>query len=101
MGLQSAHCVPTIYVDSSNGKTYTRHLLRESYRENGKVRHRTIANISKASPEKINAIRLALRRKGDLQQLPAAARISLPDAPPSKGVAVTTKKKLPERRKKR
>ena len=44
-----------MYVDSStvtaNGKTYPRHLLRESYRENGKVRHRTIANISKALPQ--------------------------------------------------
>ena len=73
MGLRSAHHVPTMYVDSStvtaNGKTYTRHLLRESYRENGKVRHRTIANISKASREEIDAIRLALRHKGDLQQL--------------------------------
>ena len=62
-----------MYVDSStvtaNSKTYTRHLLRESYRENGKVKHRTIANISKASPEEIEAIRLALRHKGDLQEL--------------------------------
>ena len=62
-----------MYVDSStvtaNGKTYTRHLLRESYRESGQVRHRTIANISKASPQEIDAIRLALRHKGDLQQL--------------------------------
>ena len=44
-----------MYVDSStvtaNIKTYTRHLLRESYRENGKVKQRTIANISKAAPE--------------------------------------------------
>ena len=62
-----------MYVDSStvtaNGRTYTRHLLRESYRDNGKVKHRTIANISKASPEEIYAIRLALRHKGDLQEL--------------------------------
>lgn len=67
------HYVPTMYVDSStvtaNGKTYTRHLLRESYRKNGKVKHRTIANISKASRQEIEAIRLALRHKGDLQQL--------------------------------
>jgi hypothetical protein len=62
-----------MYVDSStvtaNGKTYTRHLLRESYREDGKVKHRTVANISKASREEIDAIRLALRHKDDLQQL--------------------------------
>lgn len=59
-----------MYVDSStakvNGKIYTRHLLRESYREGGKVKHRTIANISRCSPEEIEAIRLALRHKADL-----------------------------------
>lgn len=38
------------------------------------------------------------RPREPLQQLLAAARISLPDALPSKGVVVTTKKKLPERR---
>ena len=59
-----------MYVDSSTvkvkGKKYTRHLLRESYREAGKVKHRTIANISKCSPEEIEAIRLALRHKKHL-----------------------------------
>ncbi len=49
-----------------NGKTYTRALIRDSYREDGKVKHRTIANISKCSPEEINAIRLALKYKGKL-----------------------------------
>lgn len=62
-----------MYVDTStvraNGKTYTRHLLRQSYREHGKVKHCTIANLSKASPEEIEAIRLALRHKGDLREL--------------------------------
>ena len=42
-----------MYVDTSHitrgGKTYTRHLLRESYRANGKVLHRTIANVSHCS----------------------------------------------------
>jgi transposase len=62
-----------MYLDTSritvNGKTYTRHLLRESFRENGKVRHRTVANISNASPEEIEAVRLALRHKNELQNL--------------------------------
>ena len=62
-----------MYVDTStvtaHGTTYTRHLLGESYRENGKVKHRTIANLSRASPEEIEAIRLALRHKGNLQEL--------------------------------
>ena len=62
-----------MFVDSctykANGKTYTRHLLRESFRENGKVRHRTIANLSKASDAEIQAIKLALKNKDQLEQL--------------------------------
>lgn len=62
-----------MYVDTSTlktkGKTYTRHLLRESFRENGKVKHRTIANVSECSEGEISAIKLALRHKEDLSQL--------------------------------
>jgi len=62
-----------MYVDTSHiirgGKTYTRHLLRESYRANGKVLHRTIANVSQCSEAEIAAIRLALRHKGELEHL--------------------------------
>ena len=62
-----------MFVDSctyqANGKTYTRHLLRESFRENGKVRHRTLANLSHASDDEIQAIKLALRNKHQLEQL--------------------------------
>ena len=65
-----------MYVDSStvrskSGKTYTRHLLRESFRENGKVRHRTVANLSKCSEEEILAIKLALKHKKHLAELVA------------------------------
>jgi Transposase DDE domain len=62
-----------MYVDTSHlirgGKTYTRHLLRESYRAPGKVLHRTIANLSHCSAAEIEAIRLALRHKQDLENL--------------------------------
>jgi len=62
-----------MYVDTAHirqgGKTYTRHLLRESYREDGKVKHRTIANLSGCSAEEIEAVRLALRHKGNLSAL--------------------------------
>ncbi|MGO9613496.1 MAG: IS1634 family transposase [Dissulfurispiraceae bacterium] len=65
--------VSTMYVDTSTinqgDKSYTRHLLRESYREGKKVRHRTIANLSQCSEEEIAAIRLALRHKKDLSAL--------------------------------
>jgi Transposase DDE domain len=62
-----------MYIDTSHitrgGKTYTRHLLRESYRANGKVLHRTIANVSHCSAAEIEAMRLALRHKEDLAHL--------------------------------
>src|SRR5499433_722505 len=62
-----------MYIDTSHitrgSKTYTRHLLRESYRANGKVLHRTIANVSHCSEAEIAALRLALRHKEDLEHL--------------------------------
>src|SRR5438270_1667404 len=62
-----------MYIDTSHitrgGKTYTRHLLRESYRAHGKVLHRTIANVSHCSTAEIEALRLALRHKEDLEHL--------------------------------
>jgi Transposase DDE domain len=64
-----------MYIDTSHitrsGKTYTRHLLRESYRAHGKVLHRTIANVSHCSEAEIAALRLALRHKEDLEHLGA------------------------------
>ena len=62
-----------MYIDTSHitrgGKTYARHLLRESYRANGKVLHRTIANVSHCSEAVIEAMRLALRHKEELEHL--------------------------------
>jgi hypothetical protein len=62
-----------MYVDTSTvkqgDKTYTRHLLRKSYREGGKVKHRTVANLSSCSEQEIAAIRLALRHKKELASL--------------------------------
>src|SRR6185295_2278229 len=64
-----------MYIDTSHltrgGKTYPRHLLRESYRANGKVLHRTLANVSHCSTAEIEAMRLALRHKEDLEYLGA------------------------------
>jgi hypothetical protein len=62
-----------MYIDTAHitrgGKTYARHLLRESYRANGKVLHRTIANVSHCSEAEIEAMRLALRHKEELEHL--------------------------------
>jgi hypothetical protein len=62
-----------VYVDISHirrgGKTYSRYLLRESFRDHGKIRHRTIANLSGCSAAEIEAIRPALRDKDNLSAL--------------------------------
>ena len=62
-----------MFVESSSttirGKTYTRHLLRRSYREDGKIKHETLGNVSRGTPEEIEAIRLALKHKGRLAQV--------------------------------
>ena len=73
------HTVDTMYVDTSystqRGKTYCRHLLRDSYRDKGKVKHRTLANLSHCSDEEIAAIRLALKHKSNLSALGTAEDI--------------------------
>ena len=56
-----------MYVDlckyKIRNKTYKRVLLREGYREGGKVKHRALANLSHCSDEEIEAIRIALKMK--------------------------------------
>ncbi len=46
-------------------KIYHSVLLRESYRENGKVKKQTLADLSHCTAEEIAAIKLALKNKGD------------------------------------
>ena len=58
-----------MHVDEGHSGPYVRRLLRDSYRQDGKVKHRTIANVSSCSPEEIQALKLALRHKGDLTTL--------------------------------
>jgi transposase len=62
-----------MYLDRSsitvNGKTYHRALLRQSFRQNGNVKHRTIANLSACSQEELQAIELAFKHKHDLDSL--------------------------------
>src|ERR1035437_6666034 len=54
---------------SSNGKTYQSIYLRESFRQDGKVKKRDIANLTHCDPAEIAAIELALKHKGDLRAL--------------------------------
>ena len=67
--------VASMYLEKtkSQGK-YTCYLLRETYRQDGKVKHRTIANLSRCSPQEIEAIRLALQHKDELTE-----QLSLPN----------------------
>lgn len=71
--------VATMYIDTAkttvNGKTYVRHLLRESFREGGKVKHLTLGNLSKLPDETIRLLRAAL--KGEL--VPPAPGLTLDD----------------------
>jgi len=43
------------------GKTYETHLLRRTYREDGKVKHQTLGNLSHLPPDLIETIRRRLR----------------------------------------
>ena len=65
--------VATMFVDTAfstqRGKSYPRHLLRESFREGGKVKHRTLTNLSHCTEDEIAAMKLALKHKGNLTQL--------------------------------
>jgi transposase len=52
-----------------SGKTYGAVLLRDSYREGGKVKNRTIANLTHCKEEEIHAIEFALKHKKSLPVL--------------------------------
>lgn len=43
------------------GREYSSVLVRQSYREGGKVKHRTLANLSKLPPAAVEAVRAVLR----------------------------------------
>jgi hypothetical protein len=63
------HIVENRSAPKTDKKIYRSILLRESYREGGKVRKRTIANLSHCTSGEIAAIKLALKHKGDLTVL--------------------------------
>ena len=63
------HIVENQSAPRTSKKIYRSILLRESYREGGKVKKRTIANLSHCTSGEIAAIKLALKHKGDLTVL--------------------------------
>jgi hypothetical protein len=52
-------------------------LLREFYRQNGKVKNRTLANLTHCNPKEVDAMRLALKHKDDLTVLRSVEDIEL------------------------
>jgi hypothetical protein len=52
-------------------------LLRESYRQNGKVKNRTLANLTHCNPQEVDAMRLALKYKDDLTVLRSVEDVEL------------------------
>jgi len=71
--MQQEYYVASMYIDTTTSKrgskVYVRHLLRSSFREDGKVKHTTIANLSSCSDDEITALKLALKHKGNLTSL--------------------------------
>ena len=43
------------------GRTYVSHLLRQSYRQDGKVKHRTLANLSHLPEPLLDLVRRSLQ----------------------------------------
>jgi hypothetical protein len=66
-----------IALTKARGKIYRRVLLRTSYREGEKVKHKTIANLSQESDETIEAIRIALKNKEDINKFLTAVADAL------------------------
>ena len=66
------------------GKTHVRYLLRESFRKNGKVKHRTILNLTPYGEQTALAIQYALKHRRELAQ--TAKR--LPGATVRQGLSV-------------
>jgi len=63
-----------MYIDisklkSKSGKIYIRYLLRKSYREKGKVKKKTIANLSGCNKELIEALVFASKHKDQIGKL--------------------------------
>ena len=62
---------------SSNGKVYESIYLRESFRQDGTIKKRDIANLTHCDPAEITAIELALKHKGNLAALASLDNVQL------------------------
>ena len=59
-----------MYVDTCHSGKYVHYILRDSYRQDGKIIHRTIANLSNCSSAEIQAIQIVLKlaRRGQYME---------------------------------
>ena len=71
------HVIKNKSAPKNSKKIYRSTLLRESYRKDGKVKKRTIANLSHCKPEEIAAIKLALKYKDNLSELGSLKSVEL------------------------
>ena len=70
-----------MYVDTAtytrDGKKHKRYLLRKSYRENGKVKKKTIASLCRLTEDEIDAIKIAFKHKSKLESLHSIKDVKL------------------------
>jgi len=64
-----------------NGREYRTTLIRETYREGGKVKHRTVSNISKLPDAAIALVRQSLSGAGTVDQKSSGDRLRFSDWP--------------------
>jgi transposase len=81
-------------VSRQGGREYVSHLVRQSYREDGKVKHRTLANLSPLPQVAIDAVRRVLQ--GDVDVFAAPSKILIERSLPHGNVSavVGTLKKV-------
>jgi hypothetical protein len=65
-------------------RVYDSHLLRRTYREDGKVKHETVANVSALSDEQLDVLRRTLRGE---RLVPADARVQVQRSLPHGDIA--------------
>ena len=69
-----------MHITSTYARKAPCHLLRESYWENGKVKKRTLANLSALPQHLIDLLRLALANQLPASTAPSAPSSALPAA---------------------
>ena len=75
------HIARSKWPSKDGKKVYESIWLRESYREDGKVKTRNIANLKHCKAEEITAIELALKHKNELSVLGSMKNLEIKEGP--------------------